>query len=534
MIHSKYSDETLRPPVKPPLKHPSKASFFLPAYGGIVGVVVSLLSLSIAVPLWMNEISRLEEEVSAELASIRSKSEASWRELLQIESDDNSVAWARIRRATNDEFSVFDYKPSTDNYYEAANLDPATYYTKQYAAQYDAPLKCCCDINAHVPLSFYDALPVSSTCPIGQKGLPGQRGPVGEPGNDGLPGRPGFNYPRQGSHFDSVPGFDPVSLYGALPPPPPRYCEPCPPGPAGRPGPKGRPGNAGMKGVRGSGGRHGMPGRSGAPGPTGDTGPRGPSGYSGVPGQKGLDGVKGSKGAPGARGQRGDTGIGGIRGPTGPQGNRGPTGPNGIRGRPGQKGQRGMDGIDGPVGPPGQPGHDAGYCKCPSRSQTFLPAIDYPRQTYGRPPSSPPSSPPASPPAQVFGRYQSNSYSQAPRPTTSTTPRPAYSHSHDSDSFTRKVYIANPGSLPVANRILTQSSAFRPTLPSPSATRAPVTSNDYDEEAFGGKEIFADTRSAAWPTDEDETYGVDAAWTNDPRQRQAARLRQLHKAHRIA
>uniref|UniRef100_A0A914Q757 Collagen triple helix repeat protein n=1 Tax=Panagrolaimus davidi TaxID=227884 RepID=A0A914Q757_9BILA len=439
-------------------------------------------------------------------------------DLLQIESDDPTVSWARIRRQTSEEFSNYDYHPdpSTLTTNEASydgegsqrqSLYPAEPLSSNYNYNNYREQKCCCDLQSILTSGNIDQLPVLSQCKTGVKGPPGQKGPVGEPGYDGRPGRPGldfsFYFGESRAEFNNeppavvYPSDDPyaASVINPYPSPPsssPRYCEPCPPGKPGPEGPKGRPGNPGMKGVTGSSGKHGLPGRAGNRGPTGDMGPPGRHGYGGIPGPNGADGIKGGVGAPGVKGQRGDTGLSGIRGPQGPDGTPGYIGRVGIRGPRGIKGQRGLDGIDGPPGRPGAPGDDGFYCACPPRTSAFSNSNDdYQQQNYS--PQRPSSS--------------IHSFVQPPRPITPSPPaiqpilqRP-FQNRQNPNEFTRKIYINDPteNAIPIAPRREFQGNSnnnHRPTSTNIHSNFVPPSTPQYEENnnAFVGRNVFTTNR----------------------------------------
>uniref|UniRef100_A0AC34QUY3 Collagen triple helix repeat protein n=1 Tax=Panagrolaimus sp. JU765 TaxID=591449 RepID=A0AC34QUY3_9BILA len=484
--------------------------------------------MGILVPVWLGEIDDLEKTQSEEFAAIRVKSEAAWRQLLQIESDDNSVAWARIRRKTNEEYNVYDYRRPDDNFANEAVYDgskvegnPSEYLATPLFSQdgYDQP-RCCCNLDSY-RLSDLDALTVSWKCPVGRKGPPGQTGPVGEPGEYGENGKPGLDYPISESEsaiFDGPSAGYQRNPYGYSAPVyrgniPPRICEPCPVGPMGPEGPKGRSGNIGPKGMPGMPGRNGLHGIPGSPGPMGDPGPRGRSGYGGVPGPNGADGIRGGKGLPGSKGRVGDSGIIGVRGPPGPSGQSGRPGPIGDVGYPGIKGQRGLDGVDGPPGKPGLPGEDGMYCSCPDRTRT-----DFNRNYLNTPTSY------GSTQTYAPGTGYMRTWKPTPSPTT-TWSRPQISQNRD--QYLREIHVSNAAAIPRA----TQRNFA--TTPIPHHTRTtPFTGfatdgNEYDENAFLGKNAF--THPPANPRNTgaapDETYSLDVPWLEQKAKR---------KQHRIA
>lgn len=109
------------------------------------------------------------------------RSEAAWKQLLQIESEDNSVSWARIRRKTNDEYNVYNYdqpeKYNNEAAYDGGSRYMATPVSVGYNSDLGSQQKCCCDIENMRSIDI-DALPVSWRCPVGSKGPKGQRGLV--------------------------------------------------------------------------------------------------------------------------------------------------------------------------------------------------------------------------------------------------------------------------------------------------------------------------------------------------------------------
>lgn len=191
-----YGEESSRHSSFGLTKMSPKQPIFLILYFCLFFVLLSLCLMGILVPVWLGEIDDLEKTQSEEFAAIRVslqlqifslifqvKSEAAWRQLLQIESDDNSVAWARIRRKTNEEYNVYDYRRPDDNFANEAVYDgskvegnPSEYLATPLFSQdgYDQP-RCCCNLDSY-RLSDLDALTVSWKCPVGRKGPPGQTG----------------------------------------------------------------------------------------------------------------------------------------------------------------------------------------------------------------------------------------------------------------------------------------------------------------------------------------------------------------------
>ncbi|KAE9551769.1 hypothetical protein FO519_005006 [Halicephalobus sp. NKZ332] len=514
-------------------KGPSKVSLLLPIYLSVVAVLGALSLLGICLPIWLAEIGDLEKFSAEEFAAVKIRSETAWKQLLQIESDDNSVSWARIRRKTNDEYNIYGYdQPESFNNeaaYDAGSRYMATPLAVGYSTDETGPRQCCCNPQNMNSIDF-DSLPVSWRCPVGSKGSKGQRGPVGEPGENGERGKPGLDYlfviGESAAVFDGAPAALPYSYsrslgsYGSAVNSSPRICEPCPAGPSGPEGPKGRPGNVGPKGMPGPSGRNGFHGIPGIPGPDGLIGNRGQSGLSGVPGPNGADAVGGAKGAPGVQGRRGDTGIIGVRGPSGPNGQSGRPGIMGFRGNSGIKGQRGMDGVDGPSGRPGSPGEDGMYCHCPTRSEKVEFNND---NTYLTSPSA-------------YGLERNNywstnspSYPRSSSWTTTTRP-PVYTRpqiNYNQDQHSKKIYVSNQIGIPMATQRNFATTRSTPIYnrATPSASLSTNPNSEYDERPFVGKDAFSNQGTWRTRNNEDETYGVDVAWL----EQQAKR-----KQHRIA
>ncbi|KAL3089304.1 hypothetical protein niasHS_007026 [Heterodera schachtii] len=273
--------------------------------------LVSLLSLSVTLPMMRNYIANLRMEMYREIGQCQGSATELKNELKQIRSNAQALA------------SVADlFGTSGGN------------RTKRHAYGYygygrGSTCTECCSGGAPGP--------------AGRPGLPGK---AGNPGTPGAPGKPGRSLNT------------PCELIMHAP------CRPCPGGAPGEPGPSGPPGVPGQPGLpgRSSGealpGYPGPPGEPGAPGQDGPPGPPGPPGFSPpeIP-----DGASGYEPGP-----PGDAGL------PGPRGQPGLPGPQGLDGQAGARGQRGMDGPPGEPGKIGLPGSQGAQgqgqaVKCPKQ-----------------------------------------------------------------------------------------------------------------------------------------------------------------------
>uniref|UniRef100_A0A914ZBR5 Nematode cuticle collagen N-terminal domain-containing protein n=1 Tax=Parascaris univalens TaxID=6257 RepID=A0A914ZBR5_PARUN len=284
---------------------------------------LAFLSLLVAFPTVMNEISTIDAELALHRSEFIAISNELWNELLTqsttIRNARNihrrSLSEMRLRRQYEGGAHAGSSQERSSEYSESRTVGEAE----------------------------------GNKCPAGRKGPPGEPGEKGEDGADGETGKP---------------GTDGVSVSPKTGP-----CAPCPQGPPGFPGYKGRRGPRGQQGEKGAEGPPGRDGETGEEGPIGDFGPIGEVGPKGERGPPGKDGTKYARGARGPKGEtgpvgpEGDEGAPGERGidaKPGPQGEIGPIGPPGT---PGRKGQTGLPGRPGPAGGDGE------YCPCPDRTK---------------------------------------------------------------------------------------------------------------------------------------------------------------------
>uniref|UniRef100_A0A914HGJ6 C3H1-type domain-containing protein n=1 Tax=Globodera rostochiensis TaxID=31243 RepID=A0A914HGJ6_GLORO len=273
---------------------------------------LSLASVLVGVPLMLNDMTQLENDVSHQRKIYMDLSNKMWKsvmeqnEVIRMERSADS-----IRQRRQDETSTTTAAPKT-------------------------------------------------LCPQGPKGNPGEAGEPGSDGDAGVPGSPGSSP----SAAAAPPAESPYGGGGGG-----QSCGKCPAGPAGLPGYKGKRGTRGEKGPKGSPGVAGRDGQPGDEGPEGEIGLPGDIGDNGPKGTPGEDGIGYAKGTPGPKGESGAPGMVGDEGPPGERGDDSPPGLQGGMGPPGRPGEKGKDGTPGQTGQQGSPGADAEYCPCPERSK---------------------------------------------------------------------------------------------------------------------------------------------------------------------
>uniref|UniRef100_A0A1I7Z1T7 Col_cuticle_N domain-containing protein n=1 Tax=Steinernema glaseri TaxID=37863 RepID=A0A1I7Z1T7_9BILA len=281
----------------------------------------AFVALVITVPVLMNDVTLMEEQLALQRVEYLEMSNVMWEELMAQEQE---IKYTRVSRDT-----------------------------QRVRRQYDSS-------DSEKPSTGAEKKPL--VCPAGPPGPPGAAGEKGDDGENGIPGLPGNNGGDDSAFTPSDNPYEATAVAGSS-------CLPCPSGPPGYPGYKGKRGQRGQKGPKGAQGAPGRDGELGEEGPEGERGYPGDQGVQGEKGAPGEDGIGYAKGAPGPRGEPGMPGMVGDEGMPGERGDDAIAGPQGETGPVGPPGEPGKDGVAGFAGKPGPHGADAEYCPCPERSK---------------------------------------------------------------------------------------------------------------------------------------------------------------------